>query len=546
MSPSSDLDRIRAYHQQSKHHYHRMAPGPGGLDWEHQPVPFRHFEGATELRLELDPDFPDPAYGRAMVEGNVEVRPLDSRSLSRFLFDSLALSAWKSIAGSKWALRVNPSSGNLHPTEGWVIAGPLTGLTEAAGVFHYRPDAHSLEQRAEVPPSLWTSLEDLLPGDSFLVGLSSIPWREAWKYGERAFRYCQHDIGHAIAALSIAAAGLGWKVRLLDGLGTEQVGWMLGLDGSCGPEAEHPDCLLAVHPQGSSCERIGLPAGLVRRFSDEVVFRGEPNQLSREHRVWSAIDEALVSCRKPDHDAEVVPAAASLGPARILEPLGMGLQQLVRQRRSGVAYDSRATVPAEGFLRMMESVLPQEGSFPFNAFPYEPALDLAIFVHRVDGLESGLYWLQRRPSALEQAKAALDPKFLWTRTDPIPHELPLYLLAPGDFRPHAMTLSCQQEIAGAGTFSLGMIAEFQDSLARAGAWYYPRLFFEAGAVGQRLYLESEAIGLRSTGIGCYFDDAVHDLLGISDTRFQSIYHFATGTSLEDHRLQTLAAYAHLE
>ena len=41
---------------------------------------------------------------------------------------------------------------------------------------------------------------------AFLLGLASVYWREAWKYGERAFRYCQHDVGHAIGTVRIAAA----------------------------------------------------------------------------------------------------------------------------------------------------------------------------------------------------------------------------------------------------------------------------------------------------------------------------------------------------
>jgi nitroreductase len=49
------------------------------------------------------------------------------------------------------------------------------------------------------------------------VGLSSIHWREAWKYGERAFRYCQHDVGHALATMRISAAALGWRLFLFSG-----------------------------------------------------------------------------------------------------------------------------------------------------------------------------------------------------------------------------------------------------------------------------------------------------------------------------------------
>jgi len=44
--------------------------------------------------------------------------PVDVRTLSRLLEYALALSAWKQAGGTRWALRVNPSSGTIHPTEG--------------------------------------------------------------------------------------------------------------------------------------------------------------------------------------------------------------------------------------------------------------------------------------------------------------------------------------------------------------------------------------------------------------------------------------------
>ena len=90
-----------------------------------------------------------------------------------------------------------------------------------------------------------------------------------------------------------------------------------------------------------------------------------------------------------------------------------------------------------------------------------------------------------------------------------------------------------------------MLAEYETHIAR-GPWLYRQLFWEAGILGQALYLEAEAAGVRGTGIGCYFDDAVHDLLGIKNQSFQSMYHFTVGTALTDTRLQTLPPYAHLE
>ena len=49
-------------------------------------------------------------------------------------------------------------------------------------------------------------------------------------------------------------------------------------------------------------------------------------------------------------------------------------------------------------------------------------------------------------------------------------------------------------------------------------------------------------GIRSTGIGCYFDDPVHEVFGITSREWQSFYHFTVGGPVEDVRLTTLPAY----
>jgi hypothetical protein len=65
-------------------------------------------------------------------------------------------------------------------------------------------------------------------------------------------------------------------------------------------------------------------------------------------------------------------------------------------------------------------------------------------------------------------------------------------------------------------------------------------------IGQVLYLEAEARGYRGTGIGCFFDDPVHALLGLKTDTFQSLYHFTVGMPVEDPRLTTYPPYFHLE
>jgi len=74
------------------------------------------------------------------------------------------------------------------------------------------------------------------------------------------------------------------------------------------------------------------------------------------------------------------------------------------------------------------------------------------------------------------------------------------------------------------------------------SWRYRHLLWECGMVGQALYLEADAAGVLSTGIGCFFDDEMHTLLGIYNYSWQSPYHFTVGGAIDDARLSTLPPY----
>jgi len=229
-------------------------------------------------------------------------------------------------------------------------------------------------------------------------------------------------------------------------------------------------------------------------------------------------------------------------------PGGPSAGQVIHQRRSLLACDGRTSIPAERFYRMLARVMPRvelhvaRRPMPWDAIPWEPAIHFGLFVHRVEGIEPGLYALARDPGKVEKLRECMHAHFAWDAPPGCPGELPLYLLERGDARGVATQVSCRQEIAGEGAFSLGMIAEYQASLLAHGPSFYRRLFWEAGAIGQVLYLEAEAAGVRATGIGCFFDDPVHQTFGLRDLAFQSLYHFTVGGAVDDPRLTTLPAY----
>jgi len=145
------------YHEATKHHFNRFARSLGYLDWATQPNPFRRYEGAP-VRL-LPRSSASAALAAvpysSLYEHGVAPHAIDERSIGEFLRCSMGLSAWKQYGQSRWALRVNPSSGNLHPTEAWIV--------HDGRVCHYAPKEHALEERCVVDSRTFGSARPARP-----------------------------------------------------------------------------------------------------------------------------------------------------------------------------------------------------------------------------------------------------------------------------------------------------------------------------------------------------------------------------------------------
>jgi SagB-type dehydrogenase family enzyme len=536
---TQQFEKIVQYHEATKHHDDRYAKSLGYMDWENQPNPFRLYENTPLVRLPLLKKDPLAEYRELYHRNDRSALPFNLENVGGFLELSLGLSAWKAAGESRWPLRINPSSGNLHPTEGHLIIPRMPSVD--GGVYHYNALIHGLEKRASVPDELWNQLESHFGTRGFFIGISSIFWRESWKYGERAFRYCNHDAGHALAALSISANLFGWKVTCLSGLSDEAIERVLGFNaaGYHELEKEHPDLLCVVHSYQAKVISRSLPDQIISVLAD-LTFTGNPNQLSPEHINWEIIYEAAELTRKPEtreqkynygHRKWVSKSATQFSATRI-----------IRNRRSATSFDSSGLVTKAQLLSMLDKTLARDDTCPFDVELLQPATHLFLFVHNVAEMPAGLYFFFRNETDVTEIKQISKPDFLWK---PVEDAFPLFLLKEGNFRREAMMVSCHQEIAGYSAFSLGMIAKFKTIIEKE-PFRYRHLFWETGMIGQVLYLEAEAHGVRGTGIGCFFDDAVHDMLGFNDNRFQSLYHFTIGKPVEDSRLTTYPPYYHLK
>jgi SagB-type dehydrogenase family enzyme len=139
-------------------------------------------------------------------------------------------------------------------------------------------------------------------------------------------------------------------------------------------------------------------------------------------------------------------------------------------------------------------------------------IQLYLYSHRVDGLQPGVYRFWPEPAELEQIRN-------------------------GDQRVAAAALSLGQDLAGNACVAFSMIGDLERAARAHGDRGYRYVHFEAGAIGHRLYLAAEALGLAATGIGAFCDEDVHRYLNLARAQGQVVYHFAIGYPILDPRLE---------
>jgi SagB-type dehydrogenase family enzyme len=477
----------REYHEFTKHSVQSLRRTQHVLDWNNMPDPFRHYTGVPVLDLPADPPSPEIPALELLQGGTGKRTVVDGPAfLSQLLFYSASISASKLVpsTGYRYALRVNPSSGNLHPTEFHFITRGLQQWPD--GLYHYRPSSHMAEQRA-VGDFEMKSITSSAP---IVFILTSIAWREAWKYRDRAYRYCLHDIGHAWQAIALAARAMGCESVAFRDFPDDEVARYCRFS-----DDEWP--MLILELTGES-----IPVQ-VPQHRETVWYGGEANQLSPEIVAYPWID-AIHEATKPIVNAPAEPAPTGMGEIKLPAPASSNLTfgEVARKRRS--ALDFVGGPPSISLAQLSAILSTTSPNF----------IQLYLYVHRVDGLEPGVYRYWPGRAELEQIRS-------------------------GDQRVAAAGLSLGQDLAGNACVAFSMIADLERAVRSrvdGGDRGYRYVHFEAGAIGQRLYLAAEALGLGATGIGAFFDDEVHRYLKLTPEQGQVVYHFAIGYPVPDYRV----------
>jgi SagB-type dehydrogenase family enzyme len=518
------------YHALTKHTVEKLLSSQYSLDWNNEPDPFRIYKDTKKIFLSSNWQLAKQNYFSVLTqllsdEKNKKIsHKANLEFISKLLYFSMAISAIKQILGTnhRWALRVNPSSGNLHPTETNILVQSIEGLD--AGLYHYSVKEHALEQRSDckLVSEFWAALQTEADTPPIAICLTSIFEREAWKYRQRAFRYCMHDMGHAQAAISFAAYVFGWQTKIYAQFPDDKIKELLGLTES----DEKPMLILGLYPNDkkSNTENIQYK-------NEPCIYHGKPNILTQEKIKYTEIDNVYESTcitsstwekikkQKNQKTNSAMSLLVDKNSISIkLDDLActndisqISVYHTIRKRRSAVDMDSKQYMTKSHLGIILASTL-QGNSIDVQS----NLIDLYLYIHKVSDTESGLYYFDRNNHSIAALKQ-------------------------NDEQAAAKFVSCFQDIAAHSCLTISMIANMDLAYNLYGNRCYRYMHFEAGYIGQFLYLTSFALGYDATGIGCFIDDEINHYLKLPKGQ-EVIYNFTIGKAIIDKRLTDLPAY----
>jgi len=220
------------YHQETK--YRRESVPRGGLDWAHQPPPYKEFTHALNR-------FPIQSLvqkgGKSLWEAIAQRRSVRDFSDQSIVFAELSQLIWATqgitLKARGFDFRASPSAGALYPIETYLVANRVEEIPP--GLYHYDVKETQLILLREGlfgPELSQAGLgQEMLEEAACVFVWAAIVGRSKWKYRERAYRYIYMDAGHIGQALYLAATALDLGCCTVGAFFDEEVDHLIGVDG---------------------------------------------------------------------------------------------------------------------------------------------------------------------------------------------------------------------------------------------------------------------------------------------------------------------------
>jgi SagB-type dehydrogenase family enzyme len=432
------------------------------LDPSNRPSPFKRYVGLDTTPLPTD--FGESG-ARATDVLSGQGRPaaaagLDAATLARLLFFTAGVTRTSAspVFEEPTYFRTAMSAGNLHPVEVYAVCAGVDGVAD--GVHHFAPLEACL-----------TTLRSgaVAPGPACSLVLTGIPWRTAWKYGERGFRHLYWDAGTMLANLLAMADACGLDARVWTGFVDHDVARLVGVDGV----TEFPLALVSIGAGGE----IDAPPDLLPIAVDVERISPHPidfPMITQAHQAGALADAAAVAEWRA-HAVDGSPSRARVDPPP--DAADDSIEEVIL-RRGSTRLMRPDTAPA-ALLHWGMAVAARPAPADFVA-PGTTLLEHNLAVHGIDGVEPGAY--------------------RWRDGD-------LELVRPGQFREITQQLCLNQPLGGDSAYTTFHSALLDTVLGALGARGYRVAQLEAGLASGRLSLAAFTLGCGATGL-TFFDEPV--------------------------------------
>ena len=456
------LDSAADYHRRTA--YGRKTMSGGGMDWSNRPELYKNYPGAESVALPRELDLPRrPAWTALAGGGGADAADLDLGRLAKLLFMAYGFTQKVDYGSEVFLYRSAPSAGALYPVDLYLCARDIEGLDD--GLYHYSIIDFALTRLRSGPPPA------VLPAPALI--LTGLYFRSAWKYRQRAYRYCLLDAGHAAENLLLSGGALGLPLELTAEFDDEAVNQYLGLD----PAKESA---LAVVKLGAAAAEPGGPAR-----DDGPLPTAEP--AAGREEVFDLIVEAARLTSTPlksqPQGLGLWPGATQVKlPAPAWEGFeGPSLVGALQQRRSRRNYRPQSLTTRD-LARVLELVLTSDVG---------RVVDAGVLVNEIIDLGDGFY--QCRPGETS----------IWKRK-------------PGFLSPALADAALGQDWVGRATINFIISAPLDRLEEDLGPRGLRLAYLAAGRIGQRAYLTAETMGWGCCGVGAFYDDEVSRLLGLPE------------------------------
>ena len=461
------------------------------LDWDNKPKPFKFYTNIPSIALPTD--FPLPKLNVITIKETNEVAALETPKintelLSSLLFFSSGITRQMKFPHGKYYMRAAPATGALYPIEVYIVSENINGLQ--AGVYHFCPGEFTLTRLREGDYKQFLSeaagFEQTIMNSPFTIILSSIAWRNAWKYQARSYRHWFWDSGVIAANLIATTTSFNLKTKLITGYVDKFVNELLSLE-------ENKEASIVLAPIGIGLSKqepskIQYPS----RFVPEIVPISSGKEVEYAE-IWKLHHAS--SFNSTDQVCQWIHSVNSMqeigdvkedhveSSSIHIEPVPNNTQSLsdVILLRGSTRKFLREPITFEQLSNILYSL---SGPTPSDFGEKKSFMDIYFIANDVTNLQKGAYFFNRKDNSIDLLKANIR-------------------------RDMSGFLCLEQTLFSDASVVFYIMSNIKSILDKLGNRSYRLCQFEAGILAGRIYLSAYNQKIGASG-STFYDDAVTD------------------------------------